>query len=48
MCPKSLDILERSVFLGVKPDFTDDDLEKLVTKITAAARLWPEEEIIKK
>jgi len=33
MCPKTLDILERTVYIGLNPDMTDADIEKVISEI---------------
>ncbi len=38
MCPKSLDILGRTVSIGLKPDRTDEELEALIAAINTAAQ----------
>ena len=38
MCPTSLDILARTVMVGMNPDHGDDDLDALIEKILAAAK----------
>ena len=37
MCPNSLDILSRTVSIGIKPNQTDEELEVAITTINAAA-----------
>jgi dTDP-4-amino-4,6-dideoxygalactose transaminase len=39
MCQRSLDILGRTVFVQTDPDFTDEDVAKLVKRVSAASRL---------
>jgi len=38
MCPKSLEILARTVSIGMHPDHGDDDVDALIAKILAAAK----------
>jgi dTDP-4-amino-4,6-dideoxygalactose transaminase len=37
MCPRSLDILARTVLIGLRPDMTDQDVDGLISRIGAAA-----------
>jgi len=39
MCRRSLDILERTVFVQTDPEFTDADVNELVTRISRAGQL---------
>jgi dTDP-4-amino-4,6-dideoxygalactose transaminase len=41
MCPTSLDILGRTVSIGLHPDQTQQDLEALATRIKAATHALP-------
>ncbi|MCX7795469.1 MAG: DegT/DnrJ/EryC1/StrS family aminotransferase [bacterium] len=38
MCPKTLDILSRTVFITVNPDWTDEDIEKRIKACKEALR----------
>ena len=39
MCPNTLDILSRTVVVGMNPDWTDCDIEKKVDACRKAAAL---------
>ena len=30
MCPKTLELLAKTVYVGVSPDWTENDLDKLI------------------
>lgn len=38
MCPKTLDILSRTVYVGVNPDWSDDEIKKVVEDISRAGK----------
>lgn len=38
MCPKTLDYLERTAYIGINPDWTEEEIEEVIRKIRAAKK----------
>ena len=36
MCPRTLDLLARTVYIGVNPDWTDGDIAQLAAQLAVA------------